>query len=433
MSVGTIVPGGADPFAAPPEIEKSLSFAAAQRHGRCFTTDATLQPVLFRIKVRGIDPSITAPGRYVLNLAIVIDRSGSMQGQSLEQVKRACSALLDMMAPRDYVSVVAFAESADLVWPARYVNSKSEAKDAINRVAAGNTTNLYQGLQVAYQQLLAVKNARTLNRLVLITDGVPTAGTKDFGAIMGQVAEQKTRGISVSTIGLGTDYGEELLAGLAHRTGGNFYHVPEPERLTEVFRKEFWSVSRVVAQNLRLRVHLANGVSVRQVYGHQPTYGNRVVNIMLSDLEADTELKSLWEFELSARTAGLYRIAHADIRYDDLNTGRPERLSANLLYQFTAEDLGPDNGPGSEQFDEETVVAEAIRTVDKTLLAVRRQNLDAAAVIMELDNVHAILLANGREKLADAISAATADIQSGAAVAKTLTNVIFNLDQGKAH
>jgi Ca-activated chloride channel family protein len=246
------------------------------------------------------------------------------------------------------------------------------------------------------------------------------------------VAEQKARGISVTAIGLGTNYSEELLAELAHRSGGNFYHVPDVERLPEVLRHEFETAARAVARNVRLRVHLTNGAGVRQVYGYQPVYGTRVVEVRLCDIEGGSGLRSLWEFELSTRQPGTYRVAWADVRYDDWNTGRPERLTADIVYEFATEPVAA-AGPQETEFDNEMEVAEAVRSVDKTLLAVRRQNLDAVSVLAELDKVRAILEKHGRGRNADLVADASARIRAGGAIAKTLMSAIFNLDQGKAH
>jgi Ca-activated chloride channel family protein len=421
-----------DPFRAPPEVAPSVTFVAEQQHRRCYTIDTTQQAVLFRLAARMPDVPPGARGRFRLNLAIVVDRSGSMEERYLEQAKRACAAMLDMAGPDDYISVIAVAEKAELILPARRVVDKAAAKASINRIAAGNTTNLQQGLLVAYQQLAAVMNASTLDRLILVTDGDPAAGSKDYSTIVSQVAEQKARGISLTAFGLGLDYSEELLAGLAHRTGGNFYHVPNAERLAELFGLEFQAAAGVVARNVRLRVHLTNGASVRQVYGHHPTYGNRVVEVQLCDIAGGSGLESLWEFELSTRQPGRYRVAYADVRYDDFNTGRPERLTADIVYEFASESIA-DTGPEVAQFDAEIEVAEAVRTVDKTLLAVRRQNLDPVLVLQELAQVQSVLEKYGRKQKMALVAEASAQIRAGGATAKTLMSAVFQLDQGKAH
>jgi len=420
---------GVDPFAAPPSVAKSLTLVAEQRNTACFTNDSTVQSVLFRVDARGIDADIR---RYSLNLALVVDRSGSMEGAWLEYVKRACGSLLDLVGPTDFVSVVAFAETADLILPARHISNKAEAKDRISRITAGNTTNLHQGLVTAFHQLSAVKHSGTLSKVILVTDGGPTAGTKDLQSIVNQIVDQKARGISVTTVGLGTDYDEELLATIANRSGGNFYHVPDPELLGDVFKQEFDQLSQVVARNLHLRVRLARGAGVRQVYGHPPNYGNNVVDLDLCDVPGGQGVRSLWDFEISTRPAGRYRIGQADIKYDDLNTGRPERVTADLIYEFVSDPAEVVAPTGGVDFDAEIEVAEGVRSIDKTLLAVRRQNIEPMVVLQELSKVKAVFVKHGRQNAVKAVSNAESDVQAGGAMTKILMGTVFNLDQGKA-
>ena len=108
----------------------------------------------------------------------------------------------------------------------------------------------------------------------------------------------------MTTLGFGPDYNEELIAGIARRSGGNYYYIARPELIPEVFRRELDTLMRITARNLRLRMALSRGISVRQVYGQQPSFGERTVETPLIDVEAGTGLSSLWELELSARPPG---------------------------------------------------------------------------------------------------------------------------------
>ena len=132
--------------------------------------------------------------------------------------------------------------------PARRVANKALVKDYINRIYTGNTTNLSEGLTAACREVASAKTANTLNRVLLLTDGEPTAGTRDFASIVGQVAEQKGRGITVTALGFGPDYNEELMAGIARRSGGNYYYIARPELIPEVFRRELDTLMKITAR-----------------------------------------------------------------------------------------------------------------------------------------------------------------------------------------
>ena len=124
-----------------------------------------------------------------------------------------------------------------------------------------------------------------VTRVLLLTDGEPTAGLKDFQSIVRQVADLKARNITVTALGFGPEYNEELMAGIARRAGGNYYYIARPEDIPDVFKKEVEQVLGVTARNVRLTLQLPRGAAVRQVYGSPPTFGPRTAEIVLGDLE----------------------------------------------------------------------------------------------------------------------------------------------------
>ena len=371
-----------------------------------------------------------AGARLPLNISLVLDRSGSMEGEPLEYAKRACAYVVDLLEPDDILSVVTFEEGADVIMPARRVRDKALVKDYINRIYTGNTTNLYEGLMTACQQVASVKTANTLNRVLLLTDGEPTAGTRDFASIVGQVAEQKSRGITVTALGFGPDYNEELMAGIARRSGGNYYYIARPELIPEVFRRELDTLMRITARNLRLRLSLGRGVSVRQVYGQQPTLGARSAEVTLIDVEQNTGLSSLWELEVTPRPSGTYRLAVGELFYDDALSGRAEKLTADVLLEFTS-DRAKIGAGADPRVQSEIEVARAARSLDKTVMGLRTQQLDRTQLMQDLDRTKTLLLDRGQLAQAHEITQAMAEIQGGGSVEKTLIGTVYALEQGK--
>ena len=191
---------------------------------------------------------------------------------------------------------------------------------------------------MAGRQVASVQSPAYLNRLLVLTDGEPTTGIKDFQSIVGQVAELKSRGIAVTALGFGPDYNEELMAGIARRSGGNYYFISRPELIPEVFRKELESLMTVVAKNLRLRLNLTRWTQMRQVYAGQPAFGPRTVDLDLVDLERGALITALAEVELQRRPAGVYRVAQAVLNYDDLATGRTQQLMADAVVEFVTDE-----------------------------------------------------------------------------------------------
>lgn len=369
--------------------------------------------------------------RLPLNIALVVDRSGSMEGEPLEYVKRACGYVVDLLEPNDILSIVTFEEQVEVLVPARRVVNKTLLKEHINRIQVGNTTNLYDGIVVASQQIVSAMSPDHINRILLLTDGDPTAGIKDFNSIVGQVAEQKGRGITVTALGFGPDYNEELMAGIARRSGGNYYYISKPELIPEVFRVELENLMTITARNIRLRLNLPRWVQLRQIYGRQPSFGPRHAEVSLADLERGSAMSVLVELEFAPRPAGVYRVLKPELFYDDAVSGRSEVLSADVEVEFTPDKALVASGV-NPIVQQELEIAQASRNLEKTVMGMKTQQISAMTATMELQKTMSLLASQGRTQEAEEVRKSIDSIQRGGADAeKTLIGTIYNLDQGK--
>ncbi|MBC7238278.1 MAG: VWA domain-containing protein, partial [Chloroflexi bacterium] len=223
--------------------------------------------LLIRLKASGT-PQLRAP----LNICLVIDRSGSMEGEPLEYTKKACAYVVDLLEPDDILSIVTFAEDVQVVMPPRKVVNKELIKTHIMRIEVGDTTNLYDGLLVGGNQLKSLPLSNYTNRILLFTDGEPTTGIKDYPTITQLAGNLREEGIKVTALGFGLEYNEELLVGIARRGGGNYYYISRPELIQEVFRREMESLLTVAARSPKVKVHLSRWVKARDVLGYNAEY-----------------------------------------------------------------------------------------------------------------------------------------------------------------
>lgn len=390
------------------------------------------QPGREHALLRAAASTFAAGRRLPLNLCLAIDRSGSMEGEPLEYVKRAAHHVVDLLDPSDVLSIVTFETAVDVLMPARRVINRQLIKEHLNRLQPGNLTNLYDGLVAAGKQVGSVPGQGYVNRVLLLTDGEPTAGIKDFQSIVGCAQELKSGGITVTALGFGPDYNEELLAGMARRSGGNYYFIARSELIPEVFRSELDELLTITAKNLRLRLHTARWTQALQVYGHQPTFGNRLLEVGLPDLERGAVVTALVELELGPRPAGSYRVARAELLYDDCVSGAAEqRLEAELVFEFTA-DAGLLAGGANEQVRQELEVARATRSLERTMMGIKTQQLTGTAAVEELQRTQMLLTAQGRRDEAAEVAQAIEAMQQGSGgVEKTLIGAIIDLDAGK--
>lgn len=370
--------------------------------------------------------------RMPLNLALVIDRSGSMEGEPLDYVKRACGHVVDLLDQSDILSIVTFSERAEVVMPARRVMNKALIKEHINRIIPGNTTNLYDGLIAGASQVASVRSEQYVNRVVVLTDGEPTVGVKDYSSIVGCAAEQRTRGISTTALGFGPDYNEELLAGLAKRGSGNYHYISRPELIPEVFRGEMEQLLTTVAKNIRLRLILGRWTEVRQVYGQQPVLGPRTAEVQLPDLERGASLRTLVEFGFERRPPGTYRVARVEASYDDCVTGAfNQRVEGEVVFNFVTDPSLVARGVNGT-VQREIEVAAAGRAIERTMMGLKTQQLTAGMALQDLQRTQMLLTQSGMSEQAAELGQAMQDLRSGGAdVEKTLIGTMLDIDLGK--
>lgn len=371
--------------------------------------------------------------RAPLNVCLCIDRSGSMEGEPMNYVKQACNYVVDMLEPNDILSIVVFEEQVDVLMPARRVLNKALVKDHINRLQVGNTTNLYDGMMAACLQIASVMPQAPgyVSRVLLLTDGEPTAGLKDFASIMQQVTEQKQRGVSITSLGFGSEYNEELMAGIARRSGGNYYYIQRPDLLPEVFRRELETLMTIVAKNVRVRLQLSKWVNFRQVYGIQPSVSSpRVVEVEVPDVERGTSRTVLAEFEFEKHPQGIFRVAKAEVQYDDIVNNRPERVMGDLVFEFT-----PDKSLVAANVNpivhNELEIAQASQNLQRTMMGMRTQQLTAMGALSELQKTRTVLMHAGQTAQVQEVDAAMQALQRGGDVEKTIIGTIYTLDQGR--
>jgi Ca-activated chloride channel family protein len=369
--------------------------------------------------------------RTPLNLCLVIDRSGSMEGPPLEYVKQACAYVVDLLSPDDVLSIVTFEEMVDTLMPPQRVTNRQAIKDGIARIMPGNTTNLHGGLSLAAQHISSVNDPSRATRMIVLTDGDPTAGIKDFNALTGLASDIKSRGITATFLGFGPDYNEELLASLAKRGGGNYYYITRPELIPEIFRTELEKLMTVVARNLHLNIKIARWVTLRNSGAGQPVSNNEF-NFSLADMERGSTLQQVLDFDFSNHPLGFYRVGAGKLTYDDGVSGKQEIVDLDFVMEFTA-DSARYSVPVNPRVRQAADIQQASRLVEKTLLGLKTNQITTAAAVSELQKTQMLLVNEGRTSEAQEVTMALRAIQSGdqGSAEKTLIGTVMQLDSGK--
>ncbi len=174
----------------------------------------------------------SAPSCTRLALALVIDRSGSMTGQSIDNAKAAAAATVDKLTTSDCVTVIAFDARPTTIVPLHALNDAAAVKTAIATIQAAGGTEILSALDAASKALHAATSAQK-KHVILLTDGQsPTAGMQQLAQAM------STSHTTITTVGLGSGVDEQTLRMLSNTGNGRYYHVGDVTALTRVFTRE---------------------------------------------------------------------------------------------------------------------------------------------------------------------------------------------------
>ncbi len=204
-------------------------------------------------------------GHGPVNLALVVDTSGSMEGAAIRDARAASLALLDALSPGDQLAVVSFDSQARVLVPSTTISPRSlpAMRAQIETMQAVGTTDLAAGLRLGYTEVQRNFQQNGVNRIVLMSDGVPN----DPAPVLPLADAAGRQGISITSLGLGQDYDETLMGAIAMHSGGRFHFVKEPAAVAAVFKDEVLRLHRVVAHNMILNLSPGPGVKVLGVVG----------------------------------------------------------------------------------------------------------------------------------------------------------------------
>ena len=183
-----------------------------------------------------------------------------MTGAKLEKTKQAAMQLVDRLAPDDVFSLVIFSDEARVLMPAQRAEDKDALKEKIESIKADGSTALYAGVKMGADQLQEFFSSKRINRVILLSDGLANVGPSSTRELRRLGSDLSERGISVTTIGVGDDYNEDLMAGLAEASDANYYYVKDTEKLPDIFAKELGALLTVAARDVRIEIICPDGV-----------------------------------------------------------------------------------------------------------------------------------------------------------------------------
>ncbi|NTU82490.1 MAG: VWA domain-containing protein [Chloroflexales bacterium] len=215
--------------------------------------------VLLEMNAQGVPTTLP---KLPLNLCLVIDRSSSMRGERLQQVKDGAARIIDLLGEDDHFSLVTFNDRAEVVVAAQRARNKSDLKRMIGMVEAAGGTEMATGMALALQEVQRPMLSRGVSRILLLTDG-RTYG--DEGRCVEIARRAQGRGVGVTALGIGGEWNEDLLETIAARENSRTQYITSAADITKIFTDEVKRMSSIFAQDVGLQVEVRPGAMLRSL------------------------------------------------------------------------------------------------------------------------------------------------------------------------
>jgi hypothetical protein len=269
-----------------------------------------------------------------LNLALVIDKSGSMSaGDKMPRVKQALLTMVNQLRPNDVVSITVFDSYAEVLVPAEKVGDGEKLRRAIRCLEPGSSTNLHAGLMLGYREALKNFNREGVNRVILLTDGIANTGVTHPQQISRESLKYNQEGIDLSTIGVGLELDKNLLQTLAKSGRGLFHFVADTQDIEKVFVSEYQSLVAPVARDVELKVEYDSSLELEEIYGYEPRYSSHRVTIPVDDMNNGLTQVVLMKFKAKGKSENSVRVK---LSYFDIDKNR--RIEETRQTTLTASD-----------------------------------------------------------------------------------------------
>ncbi|MGZ3460895.1 MAG: vWA domain-containing protein, partial [Archangium sp.] len=270
--------------------------------------------------------------RTPVNLAVVIDRSGSMSGYKLQQAKQAARQLVGLLGPEDRLAIVHYGSDVKSLpsLPATPAN-RERMLQFIEGIWDDGGTNIGAGLHAGRSHVAAARGDYRVNRIILMSDGQATEGITDDAGLTEVVKGIRAEGITVSAIGVGTDFNEDLMQGFAEYGAGAYGFLEDAGQLATLFQRDLQQAATSVARDVELSFTLPEGVVLDEVLGYRAHQEGRTVRVPLPDFSSGQVERVVARLTVAGSKPGsTVDVTGLQLRYTDLLEGKGVESAASL-------------------------------------------------------------------------------------------------------
>ncbi|HEY9858399.1 MAG TPA: VWA domain-containing protein [Candidatus Obscuribacterales bacterium] len=278
-----------------------------------------------------------------LNLCLILDHSGSMNGRPLETVKQAAQQLIDQLSPGDRISVVVFDHKAKVLVPNQVIDDPVGIKSKIAQLKAGGGTAIDEGMRLGIEELAKGKKD-TVSQAFVLTDGENEHGDNQRCLKLAELATSYN--LTFNSLGFGDHWNQDILEKIADAAGGSLSYIQHPDEAVDEFGRLFSRAQAVGLTNAYLQLTLEPNVRLADLKPIAQVAPDTVelpvqqeanwCEVRLGDLMTDVPRVILANLYVGALPEGQHAIARVQVRYDDPMQGREGLISESIPVEAAA-------------------------------------------------------------------------------------------------
>lgn len=273
--------------------------------------------VFAELRLTGLASDTAAP-RSPVALAVVLDHSGSMGGDKMRQADEAVVSLLERMHDDDWLSVVVYDDAADVLQPLAPVASLRRSLPAsIRNVYADGGTNIPLGLDLGVATLASAPSG-LVRRIVLLSDGQDGSG-EALSSIEARVSSRASERTTTSALGIGIDYDERFMSGVAESGRGNYAFLEREEMLAPFLARELDQATSTIAESVMAEIDVPSGMRFVAAHGVAAQAVGSTLRLPIGSMYAGERRKVVLHFAADPGQVGTSVSAPVRLAYETVD------------------------------------------------------------------------------------------------------------------
>jgi Ca-activated chloride channel family protein len=258
-----------------------------------------------------VDVSDEKDNSLPLNITLILDGSTSMKGIRLDELKATAIEIIRQLRPQDIISVVFFNDRPDVVIPAGQRPDLHKVESGIRMIQAQGATEIFQGLNAGFHENRRYLGPNYANHMILITDG-HTYG--DEASCLELADQAAILGITISALGIGSEWNDEFLDELVKRTGGSSIFVSDPKDIEKLLKEKFQGLGKSFVERVSLDLRMIPGVQLSYAFRLNPELGPLPITfpIQLGGIPYKSRQRILLEFLVNPINSNISRLVLAE-------------------------------------------------------------------------------------------------------------------------